>query len=88
MNESKGIAMNMYELKIATAFGAVHVESADFNYLKDVKEALDAVQAKADKSQKDEMNILVRNLFDFEVEKTKKPAKKRGRPVGSTNKAA
>lgn len=80
--------MNMYELKIVTSFGAVHVESADFDYLKDVKEALDSVQAKADKSQKDEMNILVRNLFDFEVKKTKTPAKKRGRPVGSTNKAA
>ena len=78
--------MNMYELKIATSFGAVHVESADFNYLKDVKEALDSVQDRADKAEKQQMDILVRNLFDVEVEKMKAPVKKRGRPVGSTNK--
>jgi hypothetical protein len=79
--------MNMYELKIATLFGSVHVESADFDYLKDVKEALDSVQDKADKAEKQQMNLLVRSLFDVEVEKTKAPVKKRGRPVGSTSKA-
>jgi len=78
--------MKMYELKIVTSFGVIHIESDNFDYIKDVKESLDVVQSKADKSQKDQMNSLVRNLFDVEVQKMKAPAKKRGRPAGSRNK--
>ena len=77
--------MNMYELKIATSFGAIHVEAADFDYLKDVKEALDMVHLQADKAEKAQINSLINGLFDAEVKK--QPAKKRDRPVGSTNKA-
>jgi len=77
--------MNSYELKISTSFGEVRVESFDFAYLHDVKLALDAVQAKADKAEKVQMNSAIDMLFDAELKK--QPAKKRGRPVGSTNKA-
>jgi hypothetical protein len=76
--------MNAYELKISTSFGEVRVESYNFSYLKDVKEALDSVQEKADKQQKEEVKHLVNSMFDAEVKK--QPAKKRGRPVGSTSK--
>jgi hypothetical protein len=76
--------MNAYELKISTSFGEVRVESFDFAYLQDVKVALDTVQAKADKAEKVQMNSVIDILFDAEVKK--QPAKKRGRPVGSTSK--
>jgi hypothetical protein len=74
----------MYKLTIDTSHGSVTVESDSFSYLKDVQEALHVVHEKADLTEKNAIHSLIDGLFDAEIKK--QPAKKRGRPVGSTNK--
>jgi hypothetical protein len=78
----------MYKLTIDDSYGSVTVESDNFSYLKRVQEALDTVRQNAEKDEREKMNRLVDQFFDVEVQNMKAPVKKRGRPVGSTNKAS
>ena len=78
--------MTGYTLEINTEYGSVKVESCDFAYLKDVQQALELVHLDAEKAARAQMNELANKLFEAEVRSVKKPAKKRGRPVGSRNK--
>lgn len=79
--------MNMYSLKIDTSFGIVTVESDSFSYLKRIQEAVDIAIENCGKDEHEKINQVINSLFDAEVKKMKAPAKKRGRPVGSVNKA-
>jgi hypothetical protein len=77
--------MNAYSLKIDTSFGIVTVESDSFSYLKRIQEAVDIAIENCEKDEHEKINQVINRIFDAEVKK--QPAKKRGRPAGSTNKA-
>jgi hypothetical protein len=72
----------MYKLEIDTWLATVTVQSTDFSYISDIEAAINAVRAKYEAER--EKSYIAKSTAAVPV---KQPAKKRGRPVGSTNKA-
>lgn len=82
----------MYKLEIRSYIGRIEVGSNDFEFIADIQKAIDVVMKKHDASFQPVGGLGISGLeqtlseFDTEYKKISKPAKKRGRPVGSRNK--
>ena len=72
----------MYKLEIDNWLATVTIQSTDFAYISDIEAAVNVVRAKHEANR--EKDYLISKTMATPV---KQPAKKRGRPAGSTNKA-
>jgi hypothetical protein len=72
----------MYKLEIDTWLATVTVQSTDFSYISDIEAAVNAVRAKHE-AEREKIYVTKQDSATL----VRQPAKKRGRPVGSTNKA-
>jgi len=78
----------MYTLTInIDCLTTVEINTADFEYVTELQKAV--VQVREDRENKARKQVadMIDQAFHTELAASRQPAKKRGRPAGSTNKA-
>jgi hypothetical protein len=78
----------MYTLTInIDCLTTVEINTADFEYATELQKAVVQVREDRDNKARKNLSVMIDKAFNTELTAYRQPAKKRGRPVGSTNKA-
>jgi hypothetical protein len=78
----------MYTLTInIDCLTTVEINTSDFEYVTELQKAVHQVREDRDNKARKEVSAMIDQAFHTELAASRQPAKKRGRPAGSTNKA-
>ena len=78
----------MYTLTInLDCLTTVEINTPEFEYVTDLQKAVVQVREDRENKARKNLSVMVNKAFNTELATYRQPAKKRGRPVGSTNKA-
>lgn len=78
----------MYTLTInLDCLTTVEINTAEFEYVTELQKAVIQVREDRESKARKNLSVMIDKAFNTELAISRQPAKKRGRPVGSTNKA-